>query len=464
MSDWKPPKHTYRDQSAEPDEHGQMPLPGIKGHERPPRGQYVQPDSKFHKQSGNPHVWGTLANEHNPFLHHGMAHEQVSSNYDWEMGHSDNNDYEKAKGHLQKLVDKSHPAIRIGHDALHKVLDEGRFKSQFETQTSRGTLNNGMRAQLEERKFGYPDHIREGGLDDDHEYDDHDWDHEDEHHEPPAVHPAHGRPIYGYLSHEHLDDGGNVDHYGNHKVVLHKPSVWHRTSVTFGDSLNYHDSVSPTPVNKVDVDSYHPSVNDDERPRHSMGDEDDPPHKRILAIKHFGPSTDFSQEKEDGSTEHPDGMGGNYAEAQFHGGVRTHDIHYVHLGRVYDRGDNDSLKKKLDHHGIPWVEGSRRRITDSSERSNPKEALFNRATLAVESYLRLMERHAMGQVKVLAQQGSSRFLLSESSDPNGMVRVADTKAKTISGEVSLQSMLKQGYWEDPESGVNAQDIMAIVRP
>jgi hypothetical protein len=469
MADWTPPKHVYRDQSVEPEEHGQIPIPGVKGHERPPKGQYVKPGSPLHKQSVNPHVWGTIAGHHNPFLHSGMDHDKVMSTYDWENGHSTPHDEEKAQDHLQRLVDKSHPAIRVSHHVLHKVLDEGRFKSQFETQTSRGTLNNGLRAKLEERKFEYPDHIRSGGLEDN------DWDEgyggEDEDDEPPPQHPAHARPIYGYLSHEHLGDDDNVDHYGAHKVVLHKPSIWHRTSVSFGDSLNHHSEISPSPVQKVSVESFHPSVNDENTYRNHMGDEADPPHKRIMAIKHFGRSRAaslYDQDKDDGqgahTSDHPEGMGHNYAEAQFHGGVTTHDIHYVQLGREHDTGDNDSLKKKLNHHGIPWIEASHGQILDSPKWSNHKDALFNRTTLAVESYLRLMERHAMGQVKVVAQQGNDRYLLSETSDPQGMVRVADTKARTLSREIPLQSMLKQGYWEKPESGVNATDILAIVKP
>lgn len=471
MSNWTPPKHVYRDQSVEPEHNGQIPIPGIKGHERPPKGRYVHPDSPFYKQSGNPHVWGSLANHSNPFLGGGMGQEMTSSEYDWDSGHSGPHDYTKARDHLQKLVDKSHPAIRIGHDALHKVLDEGRFKSQFETQTSRGTLNNGLRAKLEERKFGYPDHIKEGDFPDDDYHDYHDYHEDEDDHEPPAIHPAHARPVYGYLSHEHLGDDSNVDHYGAHKVVLHKPSIWHRTSVSFGDSLSHHAEISPSPVQKVDVGSFHASTNDETRHPNSTGDENDPPHKRIMALKHFGASRAaslYDEDSEDGdgarTSDHPEGMGYNYAEAQFHGGVSTHDIHYVHLGREYDRGDNDSLKKKLNHHGIPWVEGRNGNISDSSSWANRKKALFNRTTLAVESYLRLMERHAMGQVKVIAQQGSDRFLLSEGSGPNAMVRVADTRTHKISGEVTLQSMLKQGYWEDPQPGTSAQEILALVKP
>jgi hypothetical protein len=218
------------------------------------------------------------------------------------------------------------------------------------------------------------------------------------------------------------------------------------------------------------VESFHPSVNDENTYRNHMGDEADPPHKRIMAIKHFGASRahGYDPDSDDGSgahiKDHPEGMGHNYAEAQFHGGVTTHDIHYVQLGREHDRGDNDSLKKKLNHHGIPWIEASHGQILDSPKWSNHKEALFNRATLAVESYLRLMERHAMGQVRVVAQQGKDRFLLSETNDPQGSVRVADTHRGTLSGEFTLQSVLKQGYWEDPEPGVSAQEILALVKP
>jgi len=476
MTDWKPPPHTYR-QAPEPEKHGQIPIPGIKGHEHPPKGEYVKPGSKFFKQTSNPHVWGTIAGEHNPFHSHELGDDveygghssEPDSVHEWNL--HDHEGFDESKKHLQRLTDKSHPAIRVSDDVLHKVLDEGRFKSQFETQTSRGNLNNGMRSNVEARKFGYPDHIKDTSYNDPNDYEDHYEyeDHEDheDHESPEPRHPDEGRPIYGYLSHEGLktriDD--NTSHYGEHKVVLHKPSVWHRTTMTMGDSLNNHSRVAPSPVSQVSPYSFHPGSNDTDRDDSNpyATEEGDTPAKRIKAIKHFGPSKARTEHGK-----HPEGMGHDYVEAQIHGGVKTSDIHYVHLASEYHRGSNRGIKEKLNHHGIPWVEASNDgtgQVADQSpSRTNPKESLFNRTTLAVESYLQLMRRHAMGQVRVVAQQGSDRFLLSETSGTKSMVRVADTKTKTISGEVPLQSMLKQGYWEDPEPGVNAHAILALVKP
>jgi len=45
---------------------------------------------------------------------------------------------------------------RISNDALEQVMKDGRFKTQFETGTSRGSLNNELRADAENKMFGYP--------------------------------------------------------------------------------------------------------------------------------------------------------------------------------------------------------------------------------------------------------------------------------------------------------------------
>jgi hypothetical protein len=438
-----------------------MRIPGIGvDHPNLPKHQYVKHDSDLFKQYNNPHVWGSLAGSHNPFRSHPMgdslenADEIPGSVHEWE-GH-DHEGYDEAQKHLQRLTNKAHPVIRASTDVLHKVLDDGRFKSQFETHSSNGMLSHSTRAGVENKHFGYPDHLKTW----EHRYDmGEGYDEEGDEDNRDEEHPKHARPIYGILDHEPQVRGDSAEQYGEHKVVLHKPSVWHRTTVTFGDSLNHHDTIGPSPVQKVSPYSFHGSVNDDDKYPDDY-DQDDPPHKRIKALKHFGTSRTggFYDER---SGKPPEGMGYNYAEAQFHGGVKASDIHYVSLA---EGRQSDDLKKRLDHHGIPWVESGRSGYPYGHSGGTMKEALFNSTTLAVESYLRLMRSHAMGQTKVIAQQGSNRFLLSESSDPNGMARVADITAGTISGEFPIQSFLGRGYWEDPEPGISAHNILALVKP
>jgi hypothetical protein len=422
-------------------------------------GRYIKPGSDLHKQWGNPHVWGSIAGHHNPFQYSDMgddlenSYHVPSSAHEWES--YDHKGFDKAKTHLQRLTDKAHPVTRASTDVLHKILDDGRMKSQFETNSSNGMLNHTTRAGVEDKHFGYPDHIRNWSpLHDSGYYDDD----ADEHPE----HPKHARPIYGYLDHTPLKGNDNAEQYGEHKLVLHKPSIWHRTTVTFGDSLNHHNSIGPSPVQNVSPYSFHGSVNDGDKDEHGgyYGD-DDPPHKRVMALKHFGHSGDPASIYGDGESGHPKGMGYNYAEAQYHGGVKTSDIHYAVLNDGYGHTD---LKDRLHEHGIPWVETDRGGHVWGHSGEWGKKAGYLRTTLAVESYLQLMRSHAMGQVRVIAQQGSDRFLLSESSDPNGTARVADITAGTISGEFPIQSFLGRGYWEDPDPGHSAHEILSLVKP
>ena len=460
---WTPPRHVYRLGDDSADEHGQMRIPGIGvDHPKVPKHQYVHEGDSLYKQYGNPHVWGSVAGHHNPFQWHPMGHslenadEVPASVHEWEA--HDHEGFDEASKHLQRLTDKSHPVIRASTDVLHKVLDDGRFKSQFETHSSNGMLSHSTRAGVENKHFGYPDHLRTW----DHHYDRGEgYDEEGDEDNRDEEHPKHARPIYGILDHEPQIRGDSAEQYGEHKVVLHKPSIWHRTSVTFGDSLNHHDTIGPSPVQKVSPYSFHGSVNDEEHDPHGYPDPEGPmPHQRIKALKHFGTSrTGGFYDPESGKP--PEGMGYNYAEAQFHGGVKTSDIHYVSLA---EGRQSDDLKKRLDHHGVPWVESGRSGYPYGHSGGTLKEALFQRVALAVESYQRFLGRSVMGQVRVIAQQGSDRFLLSEASDPSGTARVADTTHGTISGEFPIQSFLGRGYWEDPEPGVNAQAILAIVKP
>jgi len=457
---WTPPKHVYRGGAAE---HGQLMIPGIGvDHQRPQHGRYVREGDDLYKQQGNPHVWGSIAGHHNPFHSWDMGenlangYHQPASYHEWEQ--HDHKGYDQSQRHLQNLTDKAHLATRVSTDVFHKILNDGRMKSQFETNSSNGMLNHATRAGVEDKHFGYPDHIREWShLHDTGYYDDQDDEHPGEH----PGHPSHARPIYGYLTHKPLESD-NASQYGEHKLILHKPSMAHRTSVTFGDSLNGHEAIGPSPLQKVSPYSFHGSVNDDQKDPYGYSEDDDPPHKRIMALKHFDHSSSTgSIYGGDPHDEHPKGLGYNYAEAQFHGGVKTSDIHYAVLS---DHTGHTDLKQRLHEHGIPWVEADRTGHVWGHSGDSSKKALFKRHSALIDSYDHFMKGHAMGKVRVIAQQGESRFLLADHNDPNGMVRLADTTAKTLSGELPLQSFLGRGYWEDPQPGIGAHEILSLVGP
>lgn len=89
-----------------------------------------------------------------------------------------------------------------------KILESGRFKSQFETGTSGGTLSNDVRRRAERVGLGAPLDL-----------------------------PADRRPIYGYLDTSEIGHPDRAYGYGSVKWVLKNEVRDTRTTVTWGDSL-----------------------------------------------------------------------------------------------------------------------------------------------------------------------------------------------------------------------------------
>ena len=109
---------------------------------------------------------------------------------------------------LLKIVGSEPISINMTDESFGEIVQDGRFKSQFETQDSGGTYNPGMRKKAEAIKFGVPVDI------------------------PPSQ-----RPIYGSI-----DAGGTTSDdsmawmYGKVRVVL-KNDVRSRSTFTTADSL-----------------------------------------------------------------------------------------------------------------------------------------------------------------------------------------------------------------------------------
>lgn len=107
------------------------------------------------------------------------------------------------------LADKPKVAIRAPIDVVDLILDDGRFKSQFETNSSQGTLDFDLRKSFEMEGFGVPEDT-----------------------------PDEQRPIYGYMTDKNAGYGNyKLNLYGGVAFVL-KDSVKENTTVTFGDSLD----------------------------------------------------------------------------------------------------------------------------------------------------------------------------------------------------------------------------------
>ena len=99
--------------------------------------------------------------------------------------------------------------INAPADVVSKILTDGRVKSQFETKTSRGTLDFDARSEAETRMFNlHPDMDNKN------------------------------RPIYGHVMEDGVDESirRTASHYGRAVIVL-KKDVAERTTFTVGDSL-----------------------------------------------------------------------------------------------------------------------------------------------------------------------------------------------------------------------------------
>lgn len=209
---------------------------------------------------------------------------------------------------VEEDVKDSSVSITMPPRVLAQVLNEGRYKSQFETRKSGGLNDPQARQEEEADRFGYPPHMAV-------EY----------------------RPVYGMV-----ESGGvmvpsarNNVQYGSAVVVL-KPEVRERTTFTIGDSLSNRNPSAPLT-----------------NPR------------AVPAVTGSDAGLRTSDERRAEPIEQ------RYYEAQIHGGVRTSDIAYVvfEVGAdivgtgVRDEGQvigktkppTASVLKSLTKAGIPYV-------------------------------------------------------------------------------------------------------------
>lgn len=125
---------------------------------------------------------------------------------------------------LQETADDLILSTRRSTDSLVRILNDGRFKSQFETGKSGGTLNPDYRAAAEKYMFGYQKAL-----------------------------PVEQRPIYGYLRDPGRPDGASW--YGDALMDL-RPSVRERTTVVWTDSLGA--AAQPSPLNRIRASAFDP--------------------------------------------------------------------------------------------------------------------------------------------------------------------------------------------------------------
>ncbi len=104
-------------------------------------------------------------------------------------------------------IARDHPVgVRVPYDSAIMILESGRVKTQFETNTSQGMYSTKLRARAEDYGLGIPRDL-----------------------DPTK------RPVYGYFMGAAQNDGASG--YGEIIFEL-KPSIKNRTTITQGDSLN----------------------------------------------------------------------------------------------------------------------------------------------------------------------------------------------------------------------------------
>jgi hypothetical protein len=182
---------------------------------------------------------------------------------------------------------------------LDDILNDGRFKAQFETGSSSGYFDYDARGEIE------TDIMNNKGF---------------------SLSKAKSATIYGYLAKkENVYDNNNLDHYGDVVVVL-KKEARKRTTFVEGDSLDENHNgkyrTSPSPIDIPSIYSLKPSrhetkLNKIENPDFQVGGREVSP----------------------------------YWEAQIHGGVKVSDIEKV----VFTSDSpSDTLKNALKSKKIKW--------------------------------------------------------------------------------------------------------------
>ena len=245
--------------------------------------------------SNGPH--STVMDDNAPSTRRRAAAQLLMDNAAPAVGLSDA-EWDAATAALQDYVDNGEISTRVGQRQLQLIINNGRFKTQFETGTSNGIFDPSVRKGYESMMFGFPREL-----------------------------PHEVRPVYGYIAPlgEVPSPQQGPHQYGNIKVVL-KDSVRQRTTVTVGDSLSF-DKQLPSPALKVDRYSWHPHT--------IQGDVAIAGNPAAALLER---STRYS---------------GGYVEAQIHGGLNVTDISRIVVDEESWQYISSSTIGAIRNAGIP---------------------------------------------------------------------------------------------------------------
>lgn len=408
-----------------------------------PGGHILTPDHPAWRDEADEDVWGHLADygvRHNPF-HDGSLKERVG---DWGNGSNqahwgrlrerDPEAHAAAEHALRHTVSGMHIAVAVPSLAMHDIIDEGRMRSAHET-GSEGHWHHDYDEYIGKRNEAEYAHFRY----------------------PMRGHPEQARPIYGHLTSDPFADDA-AKQYGHHTLVLSRPAVAHRTTFTGGDSLDHEPETRAAPVTAARLSALSPSVVpgsiSPERVAAGVADRT----RRSAAI--------------------------SYIEAHMHGGVGLHHVHYAIL-RTPEHQANEprnwvrSMGEKLSAAGVPWVHtvgfAPRHEATDwggpgqghhsrsaAAVAACPRGPLRGGALLAALTAISTGAFVAGRRPEIVWHQGPDRFLI-ELAAP-GLGQIADLEWGALYPPQPVAAILARGYWHRLAYPVDAEDVLAKVRP
>lgn len=209
-------------------------------------------------------------------------------------------------------------ALAIERGNLEKVMKDGSFKNQFQTNTSKGVRNLQRRAKQTNRNFGTP--IEETTL-----VNPYTW--KDERGIDPTTRALKGSEKYGY--HPKYTPGENVLHYGEYTINFNPANVRDRVTFTNGDSLGN----DKYPVLVGDKETWGGAVN-------HLSD-----NKDVFRIVPIDENAFLRLESD---LKNPF----TYNELQFHGPLGLDDVESITI----PRWEMDALQERIDEARWLWPE------------------------------------------------------------------------------------------------------------
>ncbi|HEY9644380.1 MAG TPA: DUF3626 domain-containing protein [Coleofasciculaceae cyanobacterium] len=227
---------------------------------------------------------------------------------------------DKAEANLKKVMEDANIYIRVPDSKILELIVKDRFKTQFETGTSRGSFNPEYRKEVEKAGFAYPEST------------------------PDAM-----RPIYGYLEND-PNGPGAASGYGRIAVKL-KSEVKSRATFTGDDSFGRH-------LGSAVEDPKLASLLRDGKPRWSG------------TIKKGSVEAIAKAKTVNDALKETDGSGGSYMETQIHGQVLPSDIAEI----SFHSGEKPSaaIREWAKENGVKLIES----LTPKKSRVSTLGTLF----------------------------------------------------------------------------------------